>query len=67
MSKIGKFISLPNRYSDFATFRDNKTGEQYTVTPDDMPEKIKEKRDYAYKVEIWENNSGVAHSFKLED
>ena len=67
MSKIGRFVSLPSQYTDFATFRDNKSGEQYTVLKEDVPKKVKEKGNYAYEVEIWENNSGNAHSFKDED
>ncbi|MDA9951248.1 hypothetical protein N9D31_01610 [Oligoflexaceae bacterium] len=67
MSKIGKFVSLPDRYSDYATFRDNSTGDQYTVLKEDIPKKAKSTRDYAYQVEIWDNNSGNAHSFKEED
>ena len=67
MSKIGRFVSLPNQYSDYGTFKDSKSGDQYTVLKEDMPKKVKEKRDYAYEVEIWENNSGNAHSFKEDD
>lgn len=67
MSKVGKFVAMPTKYSDFATFRDTKTGDQYTVLPEDLPKKPKQNINYAYEVEIWENNSGNAHTFKPED
>ena len=58
--RIGTLLSLPNEYSRFARIKDND-GVGYTVDPSDLPKGIEEGDGVAYKVEIWENDSGLVY------
>ncbi|MBI2603378.1 MAG: hypothetical protein HYW48_10015 [Deltaproteobacteria bacterium] len=59
--RLGTLISEPNKYSRFGRILD-QFGVGYTVDPGDLPEDAEEGEEYAYKVEIWGNDSGLAYN-----
>ncbi len=63
--RVGTIIGLPDAYSRYARIKD-KDGVAYTVEPGEVPENAKLGDDFAYKVEIWSNDGGLAHSLKEE-
>ncbi|MDD9950784.1 MAG: hypothetical protein OXT67_04375 [Zetaproteobacteria bacterium] len=63
---IGTILSIPNPYSNFARIRD-ETGLTHTVGKADLPEDVDVGDEFAYKVEIWGNDSGIAYSLEEED
>ena len=63
---IGSIVTMPNPYSNFAQIRD-ETGLTHTVASADLPEDAEEGDEFAYKVEIWGNNSGIAYNLLDED
>lgn len=63
--RVGTIIGLPDAYTRFARIRD-KDGSAYTVEVGEVPATAKIGDDFAYKVEIWSNDSGLAHSLKEE-
>ena len=60
--RIGTVISVPDEYTRFARIKD-EDGVGYTVDPSHYPEDEEPDIDdeYAYKVEIWENDSGLVY------
>ena len=64
--RLGKVISLPNEYSRFGRILDG-TGVGYTVEAGDIPEGVDIGDEYAYKVVIWGNDSGIAYDLREED
>ncbi len=61
--RIGKLLNLPDEYTRFARIKDND-GVGYTVDPSQLPKDAEEGTEYAYKVEIWENDSGIAYNLE---
>ena len=61
--RVGQLISLPNSYSQYARIKDD-TGRAYTVEKGEVPAGAEVGDSFAYKVEIWSNDSGLAHSLK---
>lgn len=59
--RFGTMIAVPNDYSRFARVLDDDSGIGYTIEPLHLPEEIEDDTDVAYKVEIWENDSGLVH------
>lgn len=62
--RVGTIIGLPDQYTQFARIKD-QYGVAYTVEPGELPEKVEVGDDFAYKVEIWSNDSGLGYA--LED
>lgn len=60
---VGKLITLPNAYSRFGQIK-NADGVAYTVEPSQIPKDAKQGDTFAYKVEIWENDSGIAYNLE---
>ena len=58
--RLGTVISIPNEYSSYARVRD-ENGVGYTIEPDKIPEDTEIGDDLAYKVELWENDSGLVY------
>ena len=58
--RLGTVIAMPNLYSRFSRVRD-ENGIAYTLEPDKIPEDIEVDDDLAYKVELWENDSGLIY------
>ena len=58
--RIGTIASLPNAYSQFGQIKD-EYGRGYTIERGDIPENAERGDEYAYKVEIWANGSGLAY------
>ncbi len=65
--RLGTIIAMPNEYSNYARVRDNVTGSAHTVDKGELPKDAQEGSEYAYKVEIWSNDSGLAHTFSEDD
>lgn len=63
--KVGQVISVPNPFSRFGRVQDG-SGVGYTVAEADLPEGVSEGDEVSYKVELWGNDSGLAHSLKIE-
>jgi hypothetical protein len=63
--RIGTLLSMPNEYTRFARIKD-QDGMSYTVDPGDLPKNIEEGDDVAYKVDIWENDSGLAYKVEKD-
>lgn len=61
--KIGTIINLPNNYSHFGRIAD-EYGNQYSVDNSQIPENTELGEEFAYKVEIWGNDSGLAYDLK---
>lgn len=62
--RIGTIIGLPDQYTQFARIKD-QYGIGYTVEPGEIPENSDIGDEFAYKVEIWANDSGLGYA--LED
>ena len=58
--RLGTVISIPNDYSSFARVLD-ENGTGYTLEPDKIPEDLEIDDSLAYKVELWENDSGLVY------
>ena len=58
--RVGTLISIPNSYTQYARVTD-QYGASYTVDPSSLPEDASEGEEFAYKVEIWGNDSGLAY------
>lgn len=62
--RLGTIIALPNDYSSYGRILDG-TGVGYTVESGEVPEDAAVGDQYAYKVELWGNESGLA--FDLDE
>ena len=60
--RVGTMISLPDEYTRFARIKDDD-GVGYTVDPSVFPpdETPEVDEEFAYKVEIWSNDSGLVY------
>lgn len=58
--RVGQLVNLPNEYSRFGQIKD-QYGVAYTVEAGQLPDDAEFDKDYAYKVEIWGNDSGLAY------
>ncbi len=58
--RFGTIIAMPNNYSQYGRVLDDN-GLAYTIEPHNIPDGADEDTDLAYKVEIWENDSGLIH------
>ena len=56
--RVGQIISLPDDYSQFGRIKD-EDGRAYTVEKGQIPSNAKVGDNFAYKVEIWSNDSGL--------
>jgi len=63
--KFGNLISIPNDYSHYGRILD-ASGDAHTVEEGDIPQGAEVGDQLAYKVEIWGNESGLAHDLKEE-
>jgi hypothetical protein len=63
--RIGSIISLPNEYSQFARIKDEE-GLGYTVDPGEIPKEVRLGDQFAYKVDLFGNDSGLAYGLKDE-
>ena len=61
--KLGTIVTLPNEHSRFGKIADSR-GNTYTVEEGDIPEGTEVGDEYAYRVEIWGNDSGIAHDLR---
>ncbi|MGE0172226.1 MAG: hypothetical protein AB7T49_05555 [Oligoflexales bacterium] len=61
--RIGTITSLPDHYSEYARITD-QDGRSFTVEPSNIPEGAKLGANYAYKVEIYGNDSGLAYALQ---
>ena len=58
--RLGQVISIPNEYSRFGRVLD-QNGIGYTIEPEKLPEDSEVDDELAYKVELWENDSGLIY------
>ena len=58
--RIGTITHMPDDYSRFARIHD-EDGVSYTIDPSVLPEGADESDEYGYRVEIWENDSGLVY------
>ena len=58
-----KIISLPDEYSHYGRITD-RTGLGYTVESGELPENADVGDSFAYKVELWGNDSGLAYDLE---
>lgn len=63
---VGRIISMPNKNSSFGRLL-GADGRQYTVPKDKLPEDSSVDKEFAYKVELWSNNSGLITNLEEED
>ena len=63
--RVGTILALPDDYTKFGRVKD-KDGSAYTVEPSALPEGADIGDEYAYKVEVWGNDSGLIYSVKDE-
>ena len=56
--RIGTLISVPNEYSRFGRIIDDY-GIAYTVDPSELPDDPDTGDRFAYKVDLWGNDSGL--------
>ena len=63
--RIGTIIAMPSEYSRFARIKDND-GVGYTLDPSHLPKGAEIDDEFAYSVDIWENDSGLAYNLKEE-
>lgn len=63
--RVGTVLSLPDEYSHFGRIMDG-SGVGYTVDEGDLPEGTDEGDQFAYKVEIWGNDSGLAYDLRKD-
>ena len=63
--KLGSITSLPNEFTRYGKITDSR-GNQFTVEENEIPKDAEIGSQYAYSVEIWENDSGIAYDLKEE-
>ena len=63
--RIGRIISLPNEYSQYGRILD-RSGSAYTIEKGEIPKGAEVDDEYAYKVELYGNDSGLAYALKEE-
>lgn len=61
--RVGTLVSVPSVYSRFGRIVD-ASGASYTVEASQVPEDAQAGDDFAYRVEIWENDSGLAYDLE---
>jgi len=61
--RIGTVISVPDKFSQYGRIKDD-SGNAYTVEPGQLSEETKPGDEFAYRVEIWGNDSGVAYDLE---
>ena len=61
--RVGTLLALPNEYSRFGRIKD-QDGTSYTVDPSLIPEDAQVDDRFAYRVEIWENDSGLVYQIE---
>ncbi|MCB9228147.1 MAG: hypothetical protein H6618_00910 [Deltaproteobacteria bacterium] len=64
--RLGTMIAVPGEYSRFGRIL-GESGVGYTVEAGDLPEGAEEGDEYAYKVELWGNESGLAYNLSEDD
>ena len=60
---IGTIVGIPDAYTKFARIHDGN-GSSYTIDPGELPEGADLGDDFAYKLDLWGNDSGLAHSLR---
>lgn len=61
--RLGTIIGVPDAYTKFARIKD-ANGSAYTVDPGELPEDAGIDDDFAYRLDLWGNDSGLAHSLR---
>lgn len=61
--RVGQILSVPDEYTQFGRIKD-EYGRAYTVEPGQLPSDVEIGDSYAYKVDIWANDSGLAYGLK---
>jgi hypothetical protein len=61
--RTGTIIGLPDTYTRFARIKDDN-GMSYTVDPSELPEDADVGNEYAYKLDLWSNDSGLGYSLR---
>ena len=61
--RLGTLLSLPNDFSRYGRIKD-RDGTAYTVDPSVIPDGAEVDDQFAYKVEIWENDSGLVYELE---
>lgn len=59
--RTGSITSIPDDYTNFAKIRDSKSNITYTVPSNKLPEDVDVGDEYAYKVDLWGNDSGLVY------
>lgn len=61
--RIGQLIGVPDGYTQYARIKDDE-GIGYTVDPGEVPKGAKLGDSFAYKVDLWSNDSGLAYALR---
>ena len=61
--RIGQLIGVPDAYTQYARIKD-EDGLPFTVEPGEVPKGAKLGDNFAYKVDIWTNDSGLAYGLR---
>ena len=61
--RVGTMVAIPNEYSQYGRIVD-EFGTGFSIEAGDVPEKAEPGKKYAYKVEIWSGDSGLAYDLK---
>ena len=64
--RVGTILSLPDEYTHFGRIKD-KDGTAYTVESGALPDGADLGDEYAYKVEVWGNDSGLVYHINDDD
>ena len=63
---IGKIVGLPPGSSQYARVRD-EYGSEYSVKKEEIPKEARPGDDFAYRVDVFYNESGLATTLKNDD
>jgi hypothetical protein len=61
--RVGTLLATPNDYSHYGRIKD-ETGVAYSVEAGDIPKGAKIGDKFAYKVEIWGGDGGIAYELE---
>ena len=64
--RIGHILSLPDTtYTAFGRIKD-EYGSGYTIEPGEIPEDADIGDEFAYKVDLWGNDSGLGYGLRSD-
>ena len=61
--RVGTIIGGPSGYTRFAMIRDQR-GDTHTIDTGELPDGAEVGDEFAYKVELYSNNGGLAYNLK---